>query len=97
MTFPRDDASGVPGPRPDGQPGSEPLDPWAEEERLRAQEQGWVSESGGMGPIPARTWSRGNTRVMVGGCCLPLPIGCLTTVAAAGLIAAKLARRGLAG
>lgn len=95
MTFsapgsPRDDE-----PRPDALPGAEPTDPWAEDEAVRRQqEEGWVAESGGMGPIPARTWSRGNSRITVGGCCLPLPIGCLTTVVAAGLVAATLARRG---
>lgn len=76
-------------------PGSEPTDPWAEDEARRAQEQDrWVSESGGMGPVPSRTWRRGNSRVVVGGCCLPLPIGCLTTVLAAGALAAVgVARR----
>ena len=28
-----------------------------------------------------------------GGCCLPLPIGCLTTLVAAGVAAAAVARR----
>ena len=80
-------------PPPDQDPGREPLDPWAEEEAQRQaqQPQGWTSESGGMGPIPSRTWSRGNTRVTVGGCCLPLPIGCLTLVAAG--VAAVVVRR----
>lgn len=94
-----------PRPRPDTAPGSEPLDPWAEEEAarraeqdaVRRAEQGWVSQSGGMGPLPARTWRRGNTRVTVGGCCLPLPIGCLTTLVATAAVAAKVARRGARG
>ena len=76
-------------------PGDEPLDPWAEDEaRRRAeQEDRWVSEQGGMGPIPSRTWTKGNTRVTVGGCCLPLPLGCLTTLVAAGVVAAASAAR----
>ena len=78
------------------QPGAEPLDPWAEEEARRQAEQQdrWVAEEGGLGPLPARTWSRGNTRVTVGGCCLPLPIGCLTTLVAGAAVAVSLARRG---
>lgn len=80
-------------PHPDRPPGAEPLDPWAEDEAARRAEQGWVSESGGMGPIPARTWSRGGTRVTVGGCCLPLPIGCLTTLVAGAAVAVSVARR----
>lgn len=94
MTFPS------PGPRdglpdPDQAPGVEPADPWAEDEvRRRAQQpEGWTSEPGGLGPLPGRTWRRGNTRVTVGGCCLPLPIGCLTTLVAAGVAAAAVARR----
>lgn len=92
MTYP-----GSPGPedlpRPGQSPGSEPVDPWAEEEVARRADQGWVSESGGMGPIPARTWRRGNARVTVGGCCLPLPIGCLTTLVAGAAVAVSVARR----
>lgn len=79
-------------PRPDAAPGSEPADPWTQDEA--AQDDGrWVSESGGLGPLPARTWRRGQTRVTVGGCCLPLPIGCLATVAAATVVAASALRR----
>lgn len=78
-------------------PGLEPVDPWADDEARRAEEAAqdrWVSEPGGMGPIPSRTWSRGNSRIVVGGCCLPLPLGCLTTVMAAGALAAVgVARR----
>ena len=94
MTFPS------PGPRdglpdPDQPPGVEPADPWAEDEAQRRarQPEGWTSEPGGLGPLPGRTWRRGNTRVTVGGCCLPLPIGCLTTLVAAGVAAAAVARR----
>ena len=94
MTFPAPGSPHDDEPRPDALPGAEPADPWAEEEAARRQQESWVAESGGMGPLPARTWSRGNSRITVGGCCLPLPIGCLTTVVAAGLVAAKLARRG---
>lgn len=44
---------------------------------------------GGFLPFPHRTWrTRGGSQVTVGGCCLPLPLGCLTTVAAAGVITA---------
>lgn len=79
-------------PRPDAAPGSEPADPWAEEQL--AQDDGrWASHGGGMGPLPSRTWTRGNSRVVVGGCCLPLPIGCLTTVAAVGVVAVSALRR----
>lgn len=82
----------VPRPRPDAAPGSEPADPWAEEEAVQ-DERRWASHSGGLGPLPSRTWTRGNSRVVVGGCCLPLPIGCLTTVAAAGVVALSVLRR----
>ena len=75
-------------PRPDAAPGSEPGDPWAAQD-----EQRWSSQSGGMGPLPSRTWTRGNSRVVVGGCCLPLPIGCLTTAAAAAVLAVSALRR----
>ncbi|QFG68477.1 hypothetical protein [Ornithinimicrobium pratense] len=79
-------------PRPDAAPGSEPADPWAAEQA--AQDDGrWESQSGGLGPLPSRTWTRGNSRVVVGGCCLPLPIGCLTTLAAAAVVAASALRR----
>lgn len=92
---PEDDGSWVGGPVPQPQPGAEPADPWAEDEaRRRAEEQDrWVAEDGGLGPIPSRTWTRGNTRVTVGGCCLPLPLGCLTTVVAAGVVAGVSAAR----
>lgn len=77
------------------EPGREPVDPWAQDEAELAQEQDrWVSEPGGMGPLPSRTWSRGGSRVVVGGCCLPLPLGCLVTVLGAGSLAAvRIARR----
>lgn len=97
------DETGRPRPENDGSwvggsvptPGSEPADPWAEDEaRRRAeQEDRWVSQDGGLGPIPSRTWTRGNTRVTVGGCCLPIPFGCLTTLVAAGVVAAVGAAR----
>ena len=89
-------------PRPDAAPGAEPADPWAEEEAQRRADEvrrgdgQWRSSSGGLGPLPARTWTRGNTRVTVGGCCLPLPFGCLTTLAAAAFVAVSVARRGTA-
>lgn len=36
-------------------------------------------------PIPHRTWTtRGGSQVTVAGCCLPLPLGCLTSVLIAG-------------
>lgn len=39
---------------------------------------------GFLGPIPQySTTTRNGTRVSVGGCCLPLPIGCLTVALAA--------------
>lgn len=97
MTFPPGSPpDDVPGPRPGTPPGSEPADPWTEDEARRraAQDEGWVSESGGLGPIPGRTWRRGNSRVVVGGCCLPLPIGCLTTVVAAAVVVARARRAG---
>lgn len=92
-------------PRPDAAPGSEPADPWAEEQAAPwaeepdgpwAEEQAaerWSSQRGGMGPVPSRTWTRGNSRIVVGGCCLPLPIGCLTTVAVGAVVAASALRR----
>ncbi|HYN30916.1 MAG TPA: hypothetical protein VES95_13765 [Dermatophilaceae bacterium] len=48
-----------------------------------------------LGPLPNyTTTTRGGTRVSVGGCCLPLPIGCLTTVVAgAAILAARVATR----
>lgn len=108
MTFnvpdrPREDQpweGGTSSPQPGGLPGSEPADPWAEdaarrqaEEDALRRDEGWTSEPGGMGPIPSRTWRRGGTTVTVGGCCLPLPLGCLTTVLAAGAVAVSAARR----
>ncbi len=96
MTYPGSSGpDDFPPPRPGAVPGSEPADPWAEDEARRADQQ-WVSQSGGMGPVPARTWTRGNTRITVGGCCLPLPIGCLTMFAAAAVVVASVARRGAA-
>lgn len=50
---------------------------------------------GRFGPIPtySRTTRRG-TQVSVGGCCLPLPLGCLTlTLGSAGMAAVSLTRR----
>ncbi len=50
---------------------------------------------GFFGPIPqySTTTQRG-TRVSVGGCCLPLPIGCLTIAATmVGTAAVSIARR----
>jgi hypothetical protein len=93
MTFPTSSRPDDDLPRPDPVPGREPADPWAEDEARRRGEEGWVSEGGGLGPIPARTWSRGGTRVTVGGCCLPLPIGCLTTLVAGAAVAVSMARR----
>lgn len=94
MTYPDGpEPDDVPRPRPGAVPGAEPADPWAEEEAARRSEEQWVSQSGGMGPLPARTWRRGNTRVTVGGCCLPLPIGCLTTLAAGVAVTVSVARR----
>lgn len=52
---------------------------------------------GGLFPVPHRTWrTKGGSRVTVGGCCLPLPIGCLTLVgaAAAAALSASRSRRG---
>jgi hypothetical protein len=49
---------------------------------------------GFFGPFPqySRT-TRHGTRVSVGGCCLPLPIGCLTTVlTAAAVVGSALGR-----
>ena len=50
---------------------------------------------GFFGPIPQySTTTRRGTRVSVGGCCLPLPIGCLTIVATTvGAAAVSIARR----
>lgn len=48
---------------------------------------------GGVFPIPHRTWrTRRGSQVTVGGCCLPLPIGCLATTATAAVVAAKVVR-----
>lgn len=49
---------------------------------------------GGVLPVPHTSWTtrRGN-RVTVGGCCLPLPFGCLvTSVMVAGVVAARATR-----
>lgn len=50
---------------------------------------------GFFGPIPHySTRTRNGTRVSVGGCCLPLPIGCLTVLAGTlGAAAVSIARR----
>ena len=63
------------------QPGSEPTDPWAEDELARqqaeqdrlAQQDRWVSESGGMGPIPSRTWRRYSAPLSKTCCTSPRP------------------------
>jgi hypothetical protein len=49
---------------------------------------------GGVFPVPHTTWrTRRGSQVTVGGCCLPLPLGCLvTTVGLVGLAAVRLAR-----
>ena len=48
---------------------------------------------GGMFPFPHRSWqTRGGTQVSVGGCCLPLPIGCLATAATVAVGATRIAR-----
>lgn len=50
---------------------------------------------GRFGPIPTySTTTRGGARVSVGGCCLPLPLGCLTlSLGGAGMVVASMARR----
>ncbi|QQS01793.1 MAG: hypothetical protein IPK37_05125 [Austwickia sp.] len=56
-------------------------------------------------PAPRGRWSafpfpnyttrtRGGSQVTVGGCCLPLPIGCLTVLAGAAVAAVAAHRRG---
>ncbi|MFI7484044.1 hypothetical protein ACH9EU_16705 [Kocuria sp. M1R5S2] len=45
-------------------------------------------------PFPGwTTRTRRGTNVTVGGCCLPLPIGCLTTAVLAGAVAVVVAGR----
>ena len=62
---------------PFGEPGPQDVPAPAPRQRRRG---------GGILPIPHRSWTtRRGTRVTVGGCCLPLPLGCLTTVVAAGV------------
>lgn len=59
-------------------------DPVAQQPRAR----------GGLFPFPHRNFrTRGGTQVSVGGCCLPLPLGCLTTVATVGVVAARAIAR----
>ena len=54
----------------------------------------------GFRPFPVPHWStttRGGTRVSCGGCCLPIPLGCLATVvAAAAPVLVGAVRRGRA-
>lgn len=46
-------------------------------------------------PFPNYTTrTRGGSQVTVGGCCLPLPIGCLTILAGAAVAAVAAYRRG---
>lgn len=74
------------------QPPYQPYDPNAGQ---YPEQQG--RPRGGMLPIPHRTWTtQRGTRVTVGGCCLPLPIGCLTLLgaAAAAAVSSSLGRRG---
>lgn len=63
--------------------------------RMSQQSPGGPGSSrGGLFPFPYRSWTtRGGSQVSVGGCCLPLPIGCLTMVGAVSLAAAKVASR----
>lgn len=70
-------------------PYARPQDPYAGPGYATQRRSG-----GGLFPFPHRSWrtNRG-TQVTVGGCCLPLPLGCLTTLAVAGA-AAYVAHRG---
>ncbi|PLC10958.1 hypothetical protein AUQ48_00160 [Kocuria flava] len=84
---------GRPGPAPlHGPPGYDlPAD------RRRAWERSG-GHSSGFRMLPFPGWStrtRRGTQVTVGGCCLPLPIGCLTTtvLTAAAVVVATGARR----
>lgn len=49
-------------------------------------------------PFPSwTTRTRGGSTVTVGGCCLPLPIGCLATTLAVGALAGSRVVRHLRG
>ena len=63
-----------------------------------AGEGGGVPRRGGFGGLPFphyTTRTRRGTQVTVGGCCLPLPIGCLAMCVGAGVMLAAHARRRL--
>ncbi|WP_409482919.1 hypothetical protein [Arsenicicoccus dermatophilus] len=67
-------------------------------------QQGWGAPMGGprSGPslFPFPSWTtrtRGGSTVTVGGCCLPLPIGCLATTLAVGAVAGSRVVRHLRG
>lgn len=76
--------------------GAEGAEPWAEQSAPRDQRGRPVDPFEGL-PIPHRSWTtKRGSQVTVAGCCLPLPIGCLTTVLAAGAVAALRVARGRA-
>lgn len=51
---------------------------------------------GFFGPFPRyATTTRSGTRVSVGGCCLPLPIGCLAVVLSAAAVGGSAVRRSM--
>lgn len=85
---------------PQDRPHQDPVRPMGGPDPYGPQDEvpGTARRSGGFGAFPFPHYStrtRSGTQVSVGGCCLPLPIGCLMTlsVAAGAVLAARSRRR----
>lgn len=80
--IPNPDYPGGPADYPpqDSRPGGAPA-PVPAEQQAGDPMSGW--------PIPHKTWrTRGGSQVTVAGCCLPMPLGCLTALGAGAVAAA---------
>lgn len=70
------------------------------QDAVSPQPMGESQRSGGFGGFPFPHYStrtRRGTQVTVGGCCLPIPIGCLTACVAAAVVGAAQLKRRLDG
>lgn len=92
-----------PGPRydPGYDPGYGPQDVTPESSGRLGQPRGsgGLGGSGGFGGFPFphyTTRTKRGTQVTVAGCCLPIPLGCLTACAAAAVVGAVQLKRRLA-
>ncbi|WP_068424389.1 hypothetical protein [Piscicoccus intestinalis] len=108
MTYPNEPQDRPPRQSPvepigPGGPGGPMSDPYGPQDDVPSRGRGPGPESaqasrGGFGGLPFphyTTRTRRGTQVTVAGCCLPLPIGCLTMCVSAGVMLAAHARRRL--